>query len=188
MEPLRELLAIDHQQTLEFFVVGLQELCDPAVDRQELLYNASVLAASRASLDPVNRRPAHPRHPQPSLRRVRARHQPGSRQHDDGSRRRAVPAAGRLLRRSNAGAPSDRMVRKARRGLLPSRRGARALDEEGETARCDRSPVRAVAAAPLAVEPRTPRSAVPADAALGAAVDHVVSERRTRVIPSRRLY
>lgn len=44
MEPLRELLAIDHQQTLEFFVVGLQELCDPAVDRQELLYNASVLA------------------------------------------------------------------------------------------------------------------------------------------------
>ena len=44
MEPLRELLASDHQQTLEFFVVGLQELCDADVDRQELLYNASVLA------------------------------------------------------------------------------------------------------------------------------------------------
>lgn len=44
MEPLRELLASDHQQTLEFFVAGLQELCDSAVDRQELLYNASVLA------------------------------------------------------------------------------------------------------------------------------------------------
>jgi hypothetical protein len=44
MEPLRELLASDHNQTLEFFVAGLQELCDADVDRQELLYNASVLA------------------------------------------------------------------------------------------------------------------------------------------------
>ena len=44
MEPLRELLASDHQQTLEFFVAGLQEVCDADVDRQELLYNASVLA------------------------------------------------------------------------------------------------------------------------------------------------
>lgn len=44
MGPLRELLASDHRQTLEFFVVGLQELCDDGVDRQELLYNASVLA------------------------------------------------------------------------------------------------------------------------------------------------
>jgi hypothetical protein len=44
MEPLRELLASDHRQTLEFFVVGLQELCDADVDREELLYNASVLA------------------------------------------------------------------------------------------------------------------------------------------------
>lgn len=44
MEPLRELLASDHRQTLEFFVGGLQELCDADVDRQEILYNASVLA------------------------------------------------------------------------------------------------------------------------------------------------
>jgi hypothetical protein len=44
MEPLRELLASDHRQTLEFFVTGLQELCNADVDRQELLYNASVLA------------------------------------------------------------------------------------------------------------------------------------------------
>jgi hypothetical protein len=44
MEPLRELLASDHRQTLEFFVAGLQELCSADVDRQELLYNASVLA------------------------------------------------------------------------------------------------------------------------------------------------
>jgi hypothetical protein len=44
MGPLRELLAIDHRQTLEFFVVRLQDLCEPTVDRQELLYNAGLLA------------------------------------------------------------------------------------------------------------------------------------------------
>ncbi len=44
MGTLRELLASDHRQTLEFFFLGLQELSDPDVDRQELLYNASVLA------------------------------------------------------------------------------------------------------------------------------------------------
>jgi hypothetical protein len=44
MEPLRELLASDHQQTLEFFVVGLRELCTADVAHDELLYNASVLA------------------------------------------------------------------------------------------------------------------------------------------------
>ena len=44
MEPLRELLASDHRQTLEFFYAGLQEVVDPTVDRHELLYNASVLA------------------------------------------------------------------------------------------------------------------------------------------------
>ena len=41
---LRELLASDHRQTLEFFVMGLLDVSEPAVDRQELLYNASVLA------------------------------------------------------------------------------------------------------------------------------------------------
>jgi len=44
MDPLRELVATSHQHTLEFFVLGLQDLCEPTVDRQELLYNASVLA------------------------------------------------------------------------------------------------------------------------------------------------
>ncbi len=44
MSSLRELLASDHRQTLEFFFVGLQELSEPTVDREELLYNASVLA------------------------------------------------------------------------------------------------------------------------------------------------
>ena len=42
--PLRELLAIDHRQALEFFVVRLQDVTEPTVDRDELLYNASVLA------------------------------------------------------------------------------------------------------------------------------------------------
>jgi hypothetical protein len=44
MDPLRELLASDHRQTLEFFVVGLKDVSESAVDQQELLYNASVLA------------------------------------------------------------------------------------------------------------------------------------------------
>lgn len=44
MGPLRELLASDHRQTLEFFFHGLKELAEPDVDRQEILYNASVLA------------------------------------------------------------------------------------------------------------------------------------------------
>jgi len=44
MDPFRELLAIDHRQALEFFTVRLQEIAEPDVDREELLYNASVLA------------------------------------------------------------------------------------------------------------------------------------------------
>jgi hypothetical protein len=44
MGPLRELLAIDHRQALEFFVLRLQDVSEPTVGRQELLYHASVLA------------------------------------------------------------------------------------------------------------------------------------------------
>ena len=44
MGPLQELLAIDHRQTLDFFVLRLQDIAEPTVDREELLYNASVLA------------------------------------------------------------------------------------------------------------------------------------------------
>ena len=44
MGPLRELIAIDHRQTLEFFTSRLQDISDRDVDREELLYNASVLA------------------------------------------------------------------------------------------------------------------------------------------------
>jgi hypothetical protein len=41
---LGELLATDERQTLEFFFARLLDVSGPAVDRAELLYNASVLA------------------------------------------------------------------------------------------------------------------------------------------------
>jgi hypothetical protein len=44
MGPFGELLAAGHRQTLEFFVVGLRDVSESTVDRDELLYNASVLA------------------------------------------------------------------------------------------------------------------------------------------------
>jgi hypothetical protein len=44
MGTLRELLAVDHRQTLEFFFIGLKDVSEDDVSRQELLYNASVLA------------------------------------------------------------------------------------------------------------------------------------------------
>jgi len=44
MEPLQELLAVDQRRALEFFVVCLKDVSEAGVDRQELLYNASVLA------------------------------------------------------------------------------------------------------------------------------------------------
>jgi hypothetical protein len=44
MGPFGELLAAGHVQTLEFFAVGLRDISGAAVNRDELLYNASVLA------------------------------------------------------------------------------------------------------------------------------------------------
>jgi hypothetical protein len=44
VQPLGELLAVTHRQALEFFVLGLSDVCESAVDRGELFYNASVLA------------------------------------------------------------------------------------------------------------------------------------------------
>lgn len=41
---LGELLGVTHRRALEFFVFGLSDVCEKRVDRQELLYNASVLA------------------------------------------------------------------------------------------------------------------------------------------------
>lgn len=44
MEPLGELLAVSERRALEFFATGLKDVCEPGVDRDELVYNASVLA------------------------------------------------------------------------------------------------------------------------------------------------
>src|SRR5881396_1190774 len=44
MDPLRELLATDHRHVLEFFILGLRDVSESTVDREELFYNASVLA------------------------------------------------------------------------------------------------------------------------------------------------
>src|SRR5205823_8970216 len=44
MDSLGELLASDHRHTLEFFFVSLKDVSESTVDREELLYNASVLA------------------------------------------------------------------------------------------------------------------------------------------------
>ena len=44
MGQLGELLAADERQALEFFFLHLQDVSGPSVDRQEVLYNASVLA------------------------------------------------------------------------------------------------------------------------------------------------
>jgi hypothetical protein len=53
---LRELLATNHRQTLEFFFLGLKDVSEESVDPQELIYNASVLAhyaqvSTRAALE-----------------------------------------------------------------------------------------------------------------------------------------
>jgi hypothetical protein len=44
MGSLRELLATDERQALQFFFERLKDVSGPAVDAQELTYNASVLA------------------------------------------------------------------------------------------------------------------------------------------------
>jgi hypothetical protein len=44
MRFMEELLATDKRRALEFFIVGLRDVSGPTVDRQELFYNASVLA------------------------------------------------------------------------------------------------------------------------------------------------
>ena len=74
MESIGELLAVDERRALEFFVTGLQDVSDPKVDRQELLYNASVLAHyAQVSVRAELEMPA-PEDPQRHLRSVRRQH------------------------------------------------------------------------------------------------------------------
>ena len=44
MSTFQELIAVDHRRALDFFVEGLQDVSGAGADREELLYNASVLA------------------------------------------------------------------------------------------------------------------------------------------------
>ena len=125
MDPLRELLATDHRQALEFFVLGLQDVSEPTVDRQELLYNASVLAHYAQVSTHADADVAGSRESQRGLRPFCLRHDPAARRPDDGNGGRAVPAAGGILRRSNARAAQHPLVCRARRELLQPRRGCR---------------------------------------------------------------
>lgn len=43
-DSLEELLGVNHRGALEFFFTGLRDAAEGTVDREELLYNASVLA------------------------------------------------------------------------------------------------------------------------------------------------
>src|SRR5215207_258914 len=43
-DSFEDLLAVDHHGALEFFALGLRDAAEGEVDRDELLYNASVLA------------------------------------------------------------------------------------------------------------------------------------------------
>src|SRR4051812_50047563 len=43
-DSLDELLGVNHHGALEFFFAGLRDAAEGTVDREELLYNASVLA------------------------------------------------------------------------------------------------------------------------------------------------
>ena len=64
---LKGLLASDHRQTLDFFAVGLRDVSGPAVDTQELLYNASVLAHYAQVMHRCRRKPmVRSRRPTPS--------------------------------------------------------------------------------------------------------------------------
>lgn len=44
MGHLAELFAVDHKRAFEFFLMGLNDVCDRTVSENELMYNASVLA------------------------------------------------------------------------------------------------------------------------------------------------
>ena len=118
MGPLRELLATDHRQALEFFFQRLKDVSGPGVDQQELLYNASVLAhyaqvSTHATVDL-----SAPGEPQRGLRSLRGGFDAARRQPDDGNRRRPMSGAGGVLRGSDAPAAQHPLVCRARRRFL----------------------------------------------------------------------
>ena len=51
MGPIQELLASNHRQALQFFIVGLQDVSEPTVDQQELPIQRQCPRTLRASID-----------------------------------------------------------------------------------------------------------------------------------------
>ena len=109
---LRELLATDERRALEFFLVHLRDVCEPSVARDELLYNASVLAhyAQVSTATTVG---------MPMLgglvpyRSVRPRHDDARGSRPDGDGGGAVPHPGGFLRGSDAPAARGGVVHRA---------------------------------------------------------------------------
>ncbi len=165
MDPLRELLAIDHQQTLEFFVLRLLDVSEPTVDREELLYNASLLAHyAQVSTQPDIDAPAPA-----NLSAVFDHFVFDTTLLHDSLMMETAGAQCLLL----AGFFEDQMRRRhnirwyAELGASFFRRAAlqRAVPTQSPVARRHRGALRAVASAPRAVEPRAARPALSADPA-----------------------
>ena len=165
MGPLRELLAVDERKTLEFFFLGLKDVSEADVDRQELLYNASVLAhyaqvSTHSDTD----------FPTPSALGAVFDHFVGTPETPIDAEMLETAGSHCLLM---AGFFEDQMkqrhnvrwyARLGRRLLLP-RRQARGLAEARALPRHPGTALRAVARAARAAEPRTARHAVPAQSA-----------------------
>jgi hypothetical protein len=163
--PLRELLAIDQRQTLEFFVLRLQDISDPTVDRQELLYNASVLAhyAQISTLPDVDCTGSE--ESRRGLRPFRGRHDPAGRPPHDGNSGRTVPAPGGILRGPDASTSQHPLICRVGREFLTPGRPARAVARQSPAARRHRETLRAVASAPRPTESRTAGPALSTDPA-----------------------
>ena len=161
MGPLRELLAVDQRQALEFFFQALKDVSDPAEDTRELLYNASVLAhyaqiSTQSDVDwpaPAN------------LSAVFDHFVADTTLLHDAQMMETAGAQCLLLagffEDADAGASQHPLVCGARRELLRPGGGTRAIAFQGTAARHDRQTIRTVAAMPRATEPRASRPAVP---------------------------
>ena len=165
MGPLRELLAIDHRQALEFFVLRLQDLSEPTVDRQELLYNASLLAHyAQVSTQPDVDVPA-PANLSAVFDHFVADTTLLHDSADDGNGGGTVPVAGGILRGPNASTAQHPLVCRVGREFFQPGRPSRAVATQSPAARRHREALRAVASAPRAAESRAAGPALSADPA-----------------------
>ena len=118
MGPLRELLATDHRQALEFFFQRLKDVSGPQrrspgapLQRQRAGALRPGLHAGRRSSSRRRRTSAPSSIISSSTRRCAG-------QPDDGNRRRPVPGAGGILRRPDAPAAQHPLVCGARRRVF----------------------------------------------------------------------